>query len=401
MISVTKALSIIKNNTNLINSEEVEVEKAIGKVLTINVKSTIASPPFNMSAMDGYAIKLNKSSNILKPFQVIDEIFAGENSAVKINNHQAVRIFTGGKIPTGANTIIIQENVKVLKNNKILINQDSFADNFIRKKGQDYKKGKTLLKKGKKINARDIGLLLSSGINKITVYRTPNVAIIATGNELLEPNKKLIANKIYASSLYMLKNLLKLSGTKCIGLKIIKDDEKLIKKYIKSLKKPDIIITTGGVSVGKKDLVKSTLKKLGMEQKFWKVLVKPGKPILYGKIKNTHVFGLPGNPVSTYVCYLLFVLETISRMSGRSNNFLKTKKAVLLEAIINNSTRESYYRGKYFMVNNKLSVITLKSQDSSLLNNLSTANCLIKVPSNLRVVNKGKTIEIILLTIGF
>lgn len=401
MITVTKALSIIKKNTNPISNERIDVEKAMGRVLTINVKSTIASPPFNMSAMDGYAVKLNKHSNILKPFQVIDEIFAGESSTIKLNNQEAIRIFTGGKIPKGANTIIIQENVKVLKNNKILINQFSFENTFIRKKGQDYKKGKTLLKKGKKINARDIGLLLSSGINKITVYRMPNIAIIATGNELLEPSKKLMANKIYASSLYMLKNLLQLSGTKCIDLKIIKDDEKLIKKYIKSLKNLDILITTGGVSVGKKDLVKSTLNKLGMEQKFWKVLIKPGKPVLYGKIKNTHVFGLPGNPVSTYVCYLIFVLETISRMKGQSNNSLSTEKAILLETIKNNSTRETYYRGKYLMANNKLSVITLKSQDSSLLKNLSTANCLIKVPSNLKVIKKGKLIEIILLKMGF
>ena len=166
MISVTKALSIIKNNTNLISNEKVDVENAIGRVLTINVKSTMASPPFDMSAMDGYAIKLNKSSNVLKPFQVIDEIFAGKNSSTKINNHQAIRIFTGGKIPTGANTVIIQENVKVLKNNKILIKQVNFDDNFIRKKGQDYKKNKTLLKKGKIVNARDIGLLLSSGITR-------------------------------------------------------------------------------------------------------------------------------------------------------------------------------------------------------------------------------------------
>jgi len=400
MISVTKALSIIKNNTNLISNEKVDVENAIGRVLTINVKSTMASPPFDMSAMDGYAIKLNKSSNVLKPFQVIDEIFAGKNSSKKINNHQAIRIFTGGKIPTGANTVIIQENVKVLKNNKILIKQVNFDDNFIRKKGQDYNKNKTLLKKGKTINARDIGLLLSSGINKITVYRSPNIAIIATGSELLEPSKKLENNKIYASSLYMLKNLLQLSGTRCIGLKIIKDNEELIKNYIKSIEKPDIIITTGGVSVGKKDLVKSTLDKLGMKKKFWKVSIKPGKPILYGKIKTTHVFGLPGNPVSTYVCYLLFVLETISRMRGQKNNFLTIKKAILLETITNNGTRESYYRGKYFMTKNKYSVITLKMQDSSLLNNLSNANCLIKVASDIKI-KKGKTVEIILLDIGF
>ena len=360
----------------------------------------MASPPFDMSAMDGYAIKLNKSSNVLKPFQVIDEIFAGKNSSTKINNHQAIRIFTGGKIPTGANTVIIQENVKVLKNNKILIKQVNFDDNFIRKKGQDYKKNKTLLKKGKIVNARDIGLLLSSGINKITVYRSPNIAIIATGNELLEPSKKLENNKIYASSLYMLKSLLQLSGTKCIGLKIIKDNEGLIKNYIKSIKKPDIIITTGGVSVGKKDLVKSILDKLGMKKKFWKVSIKPGKPILYGKIKTTHVFGLPGNPVSTYVCYLLFVLETISRMRGQKNNFLTIKKAILLETITNNSTRESYYRGKYFMAKNKYSVITLKMQDSSLLNNLSNANCLIKIASNIKI-KKGNTVEIILLDVGF
>jgi molybdopterin molybdotransferase len=401
MISKSKALSIIKNNTNQIDNEKVEVEKAIDRVLTIDVKSTITSPPFDMSAMDGYAIKYNKISNLLKPFQVLSEVFAGDSNDVKISNQEAIRIFTGGKVPAGANMIIIQENVKILKNNKILINQAFFGNTYIRKKGQDYKKGKVLLKKGKKINVRDIGLLLSSGINKVTVYRQPNVAVIATGNELLNPKRKLKDNKIYASSLYMLKNLLQLSGAKCIGIKIIKDDEKLIKKYVKSLKNPDIIITTGGVSVGKKDLVKSTLNKLGMIQKFWKVSIKPGKPVLYGKIKNIHIFGLPGNPVSTYVCYFLFVLETISRMKGQKNTYIKIKKAILLNDINNNSSRESYYRGKYLISNNQISVHTLNSQDSSLLHNLSTANCLIKVPSNLKIIKKGKIIEIILLEMGF
>ncbi|MDA9559240.1 molybdopterin molybdotransferase MoeA, partial [Alphaproteobacteria bacterium] len=208
-------------------------------------------------------------------------------------------------------------------------------------------------------------------------------------------------NKIYASSLFMLKNLLQLSGAKCIGIKIIRDDEKLIKKYIQNLNNPDIIITTGGVSVGKKDLVKSTLNELGMKQKFWKVSIKPGKPVLYGKIKNTHIFGLPGNPVSTYVCYLLFVLETISRMKGQKNNYIKIKKAILLDDIINNSARESYHRGKYSISDDKLYVHALNSQDSSLLHNLSTANCLIKIPSYLKVKKKGTTIDIILLEMGF
>ena len=401
MISIEKALSIIKNNTNYISSEIIPVEKSIGRTLTNNIKSTMSSPPFDMSAMDGYAIKLNNSSNLLKPFQVIDEVFAGGNNDIKINKQEAIRIFTGGKIPKGANIVIIQENVKILNNNKILINQTDFKNTFVRKKGQDYKKGTRLLKKGKKINSRDIGLLLSSGINEITAYRNPKVVVIATGNELLAPNKKLINNKIYASSLYMLKNLLQLSGTKCIALKIIKDDKNLIKKYINGLKKIDIIITTGGVSVGKKDLVKNALNDIGMKTKFWKVLIKPGKPILYGKIKHIHVFGLPGNPVSTYVCYLLFVLENISRMKGQKNNFLKKEKAILQENLANNSIRETYYRGKYLISGNEVLVSTLKNQDSSLLNNLSLANCLIKIPPNHKNIKKGNFVDIIILPIGF
>ena len=401
MISTNKALSIIKNNTNAISDEKVKVESAIGRTLTVNVKSTMASPPFAMSAMDGYAIKLNKITKILEPFQVVKEVFAGQNNDIKIKNQQAIRIFTGGKIPIGANIVIIQENVKVLKNHKIMINQANFKNIFIRKKGQDYKIGTNLIKKGKKLNSRDIGLLLSSGINEVKVFRNPNVVVIATGNELLKPIKKIKNSKIYASSLYMLKNLLYLSGANCIELKIIKDNEKLLKEYINSLKKTDIIITTGGVSVGKKDLVKKVLNDLGMKKKFWKVLIKPGKPILYGKIKHVHIFGLPGNPVSTYVCYLLFVLETISRMKGQKNNFLTKEKALLQEDIENNSARESYYRGKYVKLNNTVTVKIIKNQDSSLLNNLSTANCLIKIPSNLNKIKKGTSVDIIILENGF
>ena len=197
----------------------------------------------------------------------------------------------------------------------------------------------------------------------------------------------------------MIKELLELVCTDCIVLEIIKDNEETIKKSFKNLKIFDLIITTGGVSVGKKDLVKRSLENIGMKTKFWKVKVRPGKPLLFGTFKNKPTFGLPGNPVSSFVCFIIFVLEAIKKMNNFNLEVVRFNKAILVDTILNKSNRETYYRGLYYIKNNKKYVRIFSNQDSSLMKTLTLSNCLIRVP-NKAIINKNKKIEIIELDNG-
>ncbi|MDA9708325.1 molybdopterin molybdotransferase MoeA, partial [Alphaproteobacteria bacterium] len=305
----------------------------------------------------------------------------------------------GSKIPLGANRVIIQENCKITNKSEITAKINNRDELYIRKKGQDFKKGALILKKKHRVNSRDIGLLVTSGIKKVLVFKKPNIAIIATGNELINIDKKIGKGQIYASSLYMLKELVNACDSTCKELIIIKDNEISIKNNISNLKKMDLVITTGGVSVGKKDLVKKCLEDLGMKTKFWKVKVKPGKPILFGLLNGTPVFGLPGNPVSSYVCFIIFVMEAIKKLLPSDATYIIKSKAQAVSKFINNSERETYYRGSFFTKNNKKYVNIFKNQDSSLMKNLSLANCLVKVPAK-KTALKGDFLEIYELNSG-
>ncbi len=398
MITVQQAVSIIKSSVKQVKTEYIDVLNANGRVLASTIKALIDSPPFDMSSMDGYAVKTRKK-NFSNKFKVTNEIFAGDTINVDITFNQAVRVFTGSRVPDGTNRVIIQEDCKKISNSEILVNYNEKDELFIRKKGQDFKKGSQLFKKFHKINPRDIGLLVASGIKKVLVYKKPNIAIFATGNELVNINKKINKGQIYASSLYMLKEFIQFTNCYCKILKIIKDDEKAIINSVRNLKNVDMIITTGGVSVGKKDLVKKSLESLGMKTKFWKVKVRPGKPILYGTIKKIPFFGLPGNPVSSYVCFIIFVLEAIKKLSPATNELIHRSKAYPLVKITNNSFRETYFRGKYYIKDNVKYVNIFDNQDSSLMKNLSLSNCLVKISAQ-KSVSPKNLIEIIELSNG-
>ena len=398
MISVQKAVFIIKSSVKAVKTEYIDVLNANGRVLASTVKALIDSPPFDMSSMDGYAIKTRRNASNNK-FKVINEIFAGDNINVNITFNHAVRVYTGSRIPKGTNRIIIQENCREINSSEILVNYYKEEELFIRKKGQDFKKGTKLFKKFHLINPRDIGLLVTSGVKKVLVYKKPRIAIFASGNELVNIEKKINKGQIYASSLYMLREFIHFTNSYCKTLKIIKDDEKDIIKSIKNIKNVDMIITTGGVSVGKKDLVKKSLESLGLQTKFWKVKVRPGKPILYGMFKNIPFFGLPGNPVSSYVCFILFVLEAIKKLSPATHELIKKSKAYPLVKISNNSFRETYFRGKYYVKNNAKYVHIFDNQDSSLMKNLSLSNCLVKIGAKKSVCPQS-LIEIIELSNG-
>ena len=394
MISVNKALSIIKKFKYSIGVEYISPDKAIGRITSENILSKADNPPFNMSAMDGYAVFNKPIDNI---YNVVDEIYAGNPVNRKIKKNQAVRVFTGSKLPSGTKSVIIQENIKILPGGSILHTDNNFrTGKYIRKKGLDFKKNKIIITKGKVLNSRDIALLISANCKKIKVFKKPKISILATGDELVYYQMKKKDGNIYASSLYMLENLIKLSFAECNYKTIVKDDKRQIKKELLKAAKSDIIITTGGISVGKKDLIRHCLKELGYKEKFWKIMMRPGKPFLFGSLKTKPIFSLPGNPISTYVCFLIFIFPFLIKLM-KLKNIVSKKKAKLSSDISFKSKRESYLRGFFYNHENEIIVKCLEKQDSSLIKELANSNCLIKIPRNSTKYVKNSVVEIMLM----
>ena len=397
IIQFNKALKLIFSLKNKIKvrTEEVNLKNILNRVLVNNLTALCDNPPTDVSSMDGYALN-EKDYKKGKKLQVIGESSAGHSSKKHIRPGCAIRIFTGAEIPKGANKVILQENVKILKNNKIKVNIDIDPNSQnIRIKGSDFLKGKKF-KFEKFISPREILLLASMGHNKCEVFKKIKISIISIGNELINPGEKNNSNKIFASNAYGIAGLLKNFSCDCNILPIVGDQISLLNKSLKeALKKSDLILTVGGASVGKYDLTKSTLKKAGINFIFHKVNIRPGKPTFAGILGETPIIGLPGNPVSSYVCSQLFVIPLIQEVFKLKQNVLKQHKVILNKNIIKNSSRYHFMRGNLFTKNKLTYVNPNKKQDSSMVKTLQESDCLILRPPYEGSKKKGDRIDII------
>jgi len=397
LINFDEAINLILSLEKyiIVKTEKITLSKSIGRILSKKLITLCDNPPVDISSMDGYAIK-KRDSHREKILQVIDESSAGSPSKKKVSTGQAVRIFTGGTIPEGTNKVIIQENVKILSKNKIRIIKCNNSENtFIRKKGTDFKKG-NFIERCTILSPRDLLLFASMGYGKFEVYKKLKISILSVGNELLEPGQKIKRNKIYASNAYGISGLLKKYSCKCEILPISEDTILSISKnLIDALKNSDLIITIGGASVGNYDLVKDAINKMGGKFIFEKVNIRPGKPTFAGILNKKPIIGLPGNPVSSYVCTQLFVIPLIEEIFN-----LKPKNFSLLSAHLNsdiqaNGSRMHFMRGNVFDINQKKIVSLKNEQDSSLTKTLQESNCLvIRPPFDLAKV-KGDKVDII------
>ena len=393
MITIKKAKTMIQKASQGLGEERINISNALGRVLSRSIKALTDNPPFDMSSMDGYAIKFSNQQQ--RNYTITGKIFAGSKKNYNVKDLNAIRIFTGASMPKGTNTVILQEEVIEKKGNKIEIIGKYKKNQYVRKKGRDFKKGDVLLKKNHIITARDIGLLISGGCSSLGVYKLPRIAIISTGDELALPGTKLKQGQVYASSMQIINNLLTTLGINKYKNIIVKDNLISLKRTFSSLTAFDLIISTGGISVGDKDLVLKALNSLNFKKFFWKVSIKPGKPMLFGLLNNKLFFGLPGNPVSTYVCFLIFIYESILIMSHKIKTRIGSKKAILLKDLRETSKRDAYLRGVADLNDSKLFVRALSDQDSSLLKNLALSNCLIKFPMSKTIIKKNELVEII------
>jgi molybdopterin molybdotransferase len=391
--AVNKILSVAKE----INDEtEIEIKESLGRILNKAVTATINVPGHTNSAMDGYAIRSHDiPSADFATLRVTGTSWAGKPFNKKIASGECARIMTGAALPEGTDTIVMQEHVKI-ENNSIIIDAKNKPGQNVRYAGEDIKKGALVLNKGKKISAADMGLLASIGVKKIYAKRKIKVSYFSTGDELASLDDSLKKGQIYNSNRYTLCGMLKNINAKITDLGNIPDNKNKIKDtLIEASKTSDVVITSGGVSVGDADYVKDIVSEIG-EVNFWKVAMKPGRPLAFGKINNTCFFGLPGNPVSVMVTFYMFVQPALFKMMGQDESNMLRLQVRCLDHLRKRPGRVEFQRGVMSLNDKNLyEVSKTGSQGSGILTSMSEANCFIVLPLDAESIKPGDTVTVI------
>lgn len=390
MIPVEEAKKLILKNTSSLSAARIPIAESLGSILSEDVISPLNLPPFDQSAMDGHAILFSDyiQNNKIK---IEGEVPAGKFFKKKLLPGQAVRIFTGAPVPVGVDTVIMQEKVSI-ENGFLVINDPNLKQGAnIRKASSQIKKGAVAMRKGTIITPGGIGYLAALGISSVKVISKPVISVIVTGDELKKPGTKLAKGQIYESNSYALKAVLKSIGLEVSDTFLVGDNEtKMYNTLKKVIKHSDLVLVTGGISVGEYDFTGSSLKKLGVSTVFYKVKQKPGKPIFFGKDKKTLIFGLPGNPAAVLSCFYEYVYPAIRTMQGFENVFLPQIQLPV-------STDYPKKAGLSFFLKGKISgntVIPLEGQESYILSSFATADCLIYLPEERENIQKGEIVEV-------
>ncbi len=389
MITVSEAKSIIAENVKSLSPVELTLSDAAGHTLALDVISDLDIPPFPQSAMDGYAIIFGDK----KEFFLKGEMAAGTSEQLTIQNGEAARIFTGAPLPAGADTVVMQEKVTV-DEGKIFISDEKLSQgNNVRNKGAEIQKGTLAMSGNSYLSPAAIGFLASIGVEKVSVFPFPSVSIIATGNELQMAGEKLAYGKVYESNSFSLRAALQKAGVKEINILHAKDDLRVLSdKLEEALQKSNVVLLTGGVSVGDYDFVIEASKACGVQQLFHKIKQRPGKPLFFGMKQDKLVFGLPGNPSSVLNCYYNYVLPSLEILSLRKNS-VQIISARLTNNYIKNAGLTHFLKGHY----QDGSVTVLGGQESFKLSSFAQANCLIRLEEEGTNYVANEMVEVLLL----
>ena len=378
LLPVADAIEQILRGVDPLPAESVGLSDALGRVLAEDLLAQGNQPPNDLSAMDGYAVRGDDVATSSVTLKVIGEAAAGHPFAKEIGPGECARIFTGGVLPRGTDTVVIQEDT-TRDGDRVTIPEPAKPGRHVRRAGIDFKQGDVLLKKGHRLSDRD--LMLAAGMNypSLKVHRAPRVAILGTGDELMPPGSQLKEGQIVHSSGFALAALSRAESAQVLELGVAKDRLEDIIACIRRAReaKADILLTTGGASVGEHDLVQKALAAEGLSLSFWQIAMRPGKPMMHGRLGAMHVLGVPGNPVSSYVCTFLFLLPLIRRLSGRNDLHAEEIPARLGRALPANDKREEYMRASLETKNGELIATPFANQDSSLMAPLAKAECLV------------------------
>jgi molybdopterin molybdotransferase len=376
---VADALAAILHDSAPLDEEMVALDSAHRRTLSRDVAARRTQPPQAMSAMDGYAVRAADAAAVGSRLRVIGEVAAGRPFDRAIGQGEAARIFTGGVIPDGADAVVIQEDT-VADGNTITITEAASTGRHIRPSGVDFRQGDVLLRAGNRLTDRDLSLAASMNYPQVPVRRRPRVALLATGDELVMPGHEPGPGQIVYSNGYALRALMRSEGAETVDLGIAADTMEATTAGIRAARDTgaDILVTTGGASVGDHDLVKKALDAEGVQIAFWKIAMRPGKPMMHGRLGSMRVIGVPGNPVSSYVCTLLFVVPLIRALLGSTTIHHRREAALLGRDLGPNDVREDYLRAIIEeRADGALIASPVTAQDSSLLANLSRSQGLV------------------------
>ena len=397
LMSVAEALARILSGAKPTAAETIALEKAQGRILAAPLKAQRDQPPFDASAMDGYAVIGADVANVPATLNVIGMSAAGHGFHGKVKPGQAVRIFTGAPLPLGADTVVIQENVDALAGGAISVREAAAPGQNIRHRGLDFGKDEVLLPTGLCLNARDAGLAAAMNCATLRVRRKPVVAILATGDELVPPGGRPRPDQIVGSNGAALMALAQRFGAEVVNLGIVRDDLTATERAIRRARTADILLTTGGASVGDHDYVQEALKNVGVRLDFWKIAMRPGKPFMYGRKGRQHVMGLPGNPVSALVCARLFLKPLLDAMLGLAvgGDLAEARLAAPMKA---NDGRQDYVRASLAVKPDGTRLASpFARQDSSMQRVFREADCLIVRPPHAPEAEAGAAVAILIL----
>ncbi len=359
--------------------EWVDLDQAAERVLAESLIARRTQPPFDASAMDGYAVQAEDTTDPKRNLRVIGEAVAGRRFGGRVGAGEAVRIFTGAPVPEGADAVLIQENVD--RAGDLIVALEPVAEGRnIRRAGLDFAEGQSLLPKGRRLDPGALSLAAAANLSVLPVVRRPRVALIATGNELVLPGTEPGPDQIIASNSFGVAAVARGVGAEVIDLGVVPDDKQAIGDAIARAKaQADVIVTLGGASVGDHDLVRPVLEQAGIDLSFWKIAMRPGKPLMFGRLGTTRVLGLPGNPVASLVCSHLFLAPLLARLGGLEY-VADIRDARLGLAMAENGEREDYVRATTKLVDGALVATPLPVQDSSMLSTLAQSDALIIRP---------------------
>jgi molybdopterin molybdotransferase len=397
LLPVAEARARILAALTLTDVETLQLAQTLNRVLATDVIAQRTQPPADLSAMDGYALRASDAASVPATLTLIGEAPAGGAYESEVKHGEAVRIFTGAPVPDGADAVVIQEDTERI-GERVIIREAPRLGAHIRRIGIDFRKGDVGLQKGRRLSPADIALAASMNVPKIEVFKRPVIAFFSTGNELVHPGDAIKPNQIVSANNDGLAVLIEQAGGVPLNLGIVPDDLEAIRMAATSARgRAQMLVTLGGASVGDHDLIQPALGNDGLAIDFWRIAMRPGKPLMFGHYGDMPMLGLPGNPVSALVCAWLFLNPAIARMQG-ADATLKTTLAELASPLKANDRREDYLRAKLEWRTGSLPLTTAyEMQDSSMLSALSGSDCLVIRPPHAPQASSGSQVEILLL----
>ena len=400
LMPVAEALRQVVAGAEPLGTETVALDDAFGRVLAADLAARRTQPPADVSAMDGYALRADDTASEPATLTIIGEVAAGHPFEGLVGPGQAARIFTGGVMPDGADCVVIQE-VTEREDDRVVIKRSGIKGKNVRRKGIDFSEGQVLLARGRRLDDRDLMLAASMNYPQVEVYRRPKIAIVGTGDELVMPGTEPKPGEIVYSNGFALTALARSEGAEARDFGIARDRLDDIAAHVRRARDwgADILVTTGGASVGEHDLVRKALQAEGLDLSFWRVALRPGRPMMHGRLGRLQVLGVPGNPVSSYVCSVLFLVPLIRTLSGRSDLERPRETARLGHDLPANDEREDYLRATLSVGPDGPVATPISAQDSSLMASLSRSNCLVIRPPHAPAAAAGSSCVILKLAL--